>query len=469
MAFQGPKFSTDDAQGLAREEVSSWDPVLLRALASAPNKGRALLFLEDREDLSVELDTLAPHPVVRHGRTRGLALETGDGRFTFRADPEPGDAERLVRWLERPWPERQEAEKHADGAPGSHPGQAAWLSSADALAAVQALIDATEGLRPGLRAVARWIGFEQRVRLATSVGQVLGDRRRGRRIRLLVDVARGGRAGRSMAEAVLRPEDAGLEQACRRLAAQAVARAEQRLGARSLPAGERRVVFAPGVGGILLHEIVGHALEADAVLGGASWLAGRAGAPCRLPPALVVLDDPRRGRAPWRFDDEGQPARAVPLLHGGRVAGWLHDGSTAAEAGRAPTGHGRRASFRERARPRMGCTFMAAGRLDARDALQGVEEGIYVRRMEAASADTRTGHALFRVTDADQIRHGRLGAPLVPHLLAIEGSAALPSVECIASDLEFDTCVGSCLNHGQPMSVSVGAPTFRIGSASVFF
>jgi len=32
-------------------------------------------------------------------------------------------------------------------------------------------------------------------------------------------------------------------------------------------------VFAPGVSGILLHEVVGHALEADAVLAGTSWLA----------------------------------------------------------------------------------------------------------------------------------------------------------------------------------------------------
>ena len=220
---------------------------------------------------------------------------------------------------------------------------------------------------------------------------------------------------------------------------------------------------------MLLHEVVGHALEADAVLGQVSWLAAAAERPFEGPPDLRVLDDPRRGRAPWRFDDEGEPSRATPLVGDGRAVGRLYDRSTAARNGRVSTGHGRRASFRDAVRPRMGCTFLAAGRHEPAEALSGLETGIYVRRMETASTDTRTGRAVFHVTDADGIRHGRLAAPLVQHVIVLDAAKALASVDRVADDLKFDTCIGSCIHHGQPLSISVGGPTFRIGLTSVLF
>jgi predicted Zn-dependent protease len=89
--------------------------------------------------------------------------------------------------------------------------------------------------------------------------------------------------------------------------------------------------------------------------------------------------------------------------------------------------------------------------------------------MEAASTDTHSGSAVFRVSDADWIRHGRIVAPLVPHAMFVGGRAALGSTERVSGDLAFDVCVGSCVHHGQPLSVSVGAPTFRIGLTNVVF
>jgi hypothetical protein len=53
--------------------------------------------------------------------------------------------------------------------------------------------------------------------------------------------------------------------------------------------------------------------------------------------------------------------------------------------------------------------------------------------------------------------------------MRVDARAALSSVDRVARDLEFDTCVGSCLHHGQALSISVGAPTFRIGSATAIF
>ena len=126
-------------------------------------------------------------------------------------------------------------------------------------------------------------------------------------------MARSGRADHAVGEAVLRSDrPEAVEPVLRRLAEEVAARVEARLGAETLPGAERPVVFAPGVGGVLIHELVGHALEADAVLGRSSWLAQ----PFTGSAVLRVLDDPRRGRAAWQLDDEGEPARATPCVSG---------------------------------------------------------------------------------------------------------------------------------------------------------
>ena len=174
-----------------------------------------------------------------------------------------------------------------------------------------------------------------------------------------------------------------------------------------------------------------------------------------------------RGRAPWKIDDEGEPARPVPLLRDGSVGGLLHDLASARRSGERPTGHGRRSSFREPVRPRMGCTFVVAGEADPKELLEGVADGIYVRRMEAAKTDPRSGEAVFRVTDADRIIDGSLVEPLLPHLLHVHGGQALCETRLIADDLVFDRCVGSCHRDGQPLAISVGAPTMCIGRAMV--
>lgn len=107
----------------------------------------------------------------------------------------------------------------------------------------------------------------------------------------------------------------------------------------------------------------------------------------------------------------------------------------------------------------MGCTFIENGTDDPNEILQNVQEGIYVRRMESAHTDPTTGRAVFRVTDADRIRCGKLVSPLKPHLLETVAEKALEAIEGIGCDLAFDRCIGTCHRQGQPLPTSVGAPT----------
>ena len=441
---------------------ATWDDELSHAAAELPPGDRyAHLFYEDREDLWAVLASGGVQEVVRT-RLRGISARTvGDAsRLVFQSDPGPGEARRAVRG----------AAANRAGVP-RRPAQSQGAFEEDPRLDVKPATEALDRLHARARevagsyrldAVARWVAFEQSVRLARCGRPVIGDVRAGCRMRFEVHLEKGSRRSAAVWERVIK---AGRVEGVDELAEAVVQRAIERLDARGAPSGRLPVVFAPAVGGILIHELIGHALEADTVQGSGSLLAAQQGVVSRTD--IVVIDDPRRGRAAWRLDDEGEEALATPLLQAGRVTGCLHDQQTAVRAGRLPSGHGRRASYQEPVRPRMGCTFLASGDSSAAEVLQRTTRGVYVRRLEAAHTNPGTGETLFRVTDADRIERVQLDAPLSPFLLRVNTLEALATLDHPADDLSFDSCIGSCLRDGQALATSVGAPTFRIGVTTV--
>jgi predicted Zn-dependent protease len=186
-----------------------------------------------------------------------------------------------------------------------------------------------------------------------------------------------------------------------------------------------------------------------------------------IDPKWNVVDDPRRGRSPATLDDEGRSTRATPLLREGGVVSCLHDAVSARRQGSGGGGHGRVATYRDPVLPRMTCTFQTAAHESPMALVERVGDGVYVRRMESAYTDTRAGRAVFRVTDADRIVRGRCTRALAPFLLEILGRDLLAKPAHIGDDLAFDTCVGSCHKEGQPLVVSVGAPTIWTGVTRV--
>ena len=239
-------------------------------------------------------------------------------------------------------------------------------------------------------------------------------------------------------------------------------RAEQRRGAVSVDPSRDvpPLVLAPGLGGVVMHELVGHALEGDV-----AEVGSRLGSykDRFASPLLRVMDDPSLSRAPWTIDDEGVPPRAVTLVEGGRVAGRLLDRACATGS----TGHGRRGSYLDPVLPRMGCTYVDRGSSHPLEIVAETPRGIFVRRLVAAHADPVTGRATFVVTDSDRIEGGRITRPLRPFVIELDVIDALASIDRVGDDLVFDTCVGSCVRAGQPLAVSVGAPTVRLGLIKV--
>jgi TldD protein len=307
------------------------------------------------------------------------------------------------------------------------------------------------------------VSFYQAIWVGSPNGSVRHDLRRGCRVNLRVQVDTGVDTSHAVEEFVLKPRGPhNVSEAFSR----AFERAEEKGAVRaSPPRGSTVAVFAPGTAGVMAHELIGHALEGDVLARGQTWIRSadlrNAGRP------LTVIDDPRKGRGAWKLDDEGVDARETILIDRGRLVGMLLDRASARSFGLVSTGHGRRSSYLEAVRSRMGCTFIDAGSDDPGEILRSTREGVFIRRLAAGHVDPVEGRASFIVSDADLIRDGRLSGPLEAFVIELTGMESWSSIDRVAHDLTFDTCIGSCVRDGQPLAVSVGAPTIRIGVVRV--
>jgi len=242
------------------------------------------------------------------------------------------------------------------------------------------------------------------------------------------------------------------------------------LGAEEAEAGEQTVVLSNGWSGVLLHEAIGHGLEADFNRKKTSLYTDRIGQ--KVASDLVtVIDDatiPNK-RGSFNMDDEGHPPERKVLIENGILKGYLFDRLNAQLMGGAfrSTGSGRRESFRHYPMPRMSNTFMAPGKNKKEEIIASVDKGVYCKSMGGGQVDISNGQFVFEVTEAYRIEHGKLGAPLKGVTLVGIGPKALERVTMVADDAELDPGMGTCGKNGQGVPVGVGLPHVRIDGMTV--
>jgi TldD protein len=246
----------------------------------------------------------------------------------------------------------------------------------------------------------------------------------------------------------------------------AARRAIAALTGRPPPAGRMPVVLSSSAGGTMVHEALGHGLEADLCGDGLSIYEGRIGETIASPLVTVYDDATLAGRrGSFAFDDEGTPAERNTLLDGGILRGYLRDRLTAMRAEARSTGNGRRESYRYRPIVRMTNTMIAPGPHDPAEILRTTERGLFVRQMGGGEVETVSGNFVFEVTEGYLIEHGAIGAPVRGATLVGNGPEVLASIDRVGRDLGFG--IGTCGKDGQSVPIADAQPTIRIPELTV--
>ncbi len=240
------------------------------------------------------------------------------------------------------------------------------------------------------------------------------------------------------------------------------------LDAQAAPAGPMEVVLAAGESGILLHEAVGHGLEADFNRKRTSNYSGQIGKQVASP-LCTVVDDATVGhaRGSINLDDEGTPSGRNVLIENGVLVSYMQDRLSARHFGTKPTGNGRRESFRHPPLPRMTNTFLLAGNDNPDDIIASVSRGVYAKRFSGGQVNIANGDFVFALTESYLIEDGKLTAPLRGANLIGNGPEVLRKVTMVGHDFEISDGTWTCGKSGQSVPVGIGTPTVKIASITV--
>lgn len=246
------------------------------------------------------------------------------------------------------------------------------------------------------------------------------------------------------------------------LARKAAGRALRTLSARRIEGGRMPVVLSAEAGGTMVHEAIGHGLEADLARQGMSVYKDALGREVASPIVSIVDDATVPGkRGSFGIDDEGTPGQRTVLVENGVLKGFLHDRLSAMKEDARPTGNGRRESYRFRPIPRMTNTIILPGRTAPGEILRSVDRGLLVLKMGGGQVNTVTGDFMFEVADGYRIENGAQGEPVRGATITGNGPEALKMIDMAGSDLGFG--LGTCGKEGQGVPIGDAQPTLRIG------
>ncbi|MBI5181279.1 MAG: TldD/PmbA family protein [Nitrospirae bacterium] len=246
----------------------------------------------------------------------------------------------------------------------------------------------------------------------------------------------------------------------------AAKRAVMMLKARPAPAGRMPVVLSSDAGGTMIHEAIGHGLEADLAMQGLSVYSKKIGERVASP-IITVIDDatlPNK-RGSFRFDDEGVDAQKTVLVEKGILKGYMYDRLWSMKEGAASTGNGRRESYKYRPIPRMTNTLIAPGSSNPEEIIRSTPSGLFVKKMGGGQVNTVNGDFVFEVSEGYLIKDGMVGEPVRGATLTGNGPEVLKNIDMVGNDLGFS--IGTCGKDGQGVPVSDAQPTLRITSLTV--
>ena len=304
----------------------------------------------------------------------------------------------------------------------------------------------------------------QEVQFEASDGTAFHDFRPRTSLSVNTVMERGGKTQMGYASRMLQMgaeffSDALIDEVVR----EAISRTDFLFSASQIEGGEMPVVMAAGSSGILLHEAIGHAFEADFIRTGDSIFTGKLGKQICHPSINIVDDGTQPGDVGMlRYDDEGIPGQRTVLVENGRLNSYLYDRISARHFGVKPTGNGRRESFRCVPIPRMRSTYMLPGQAKEEDIIRSVKRGIYAQSFTNGQVQIGAGDFTFFMKTGYLIEDGRLTRPLRDLNIIGNGPEALRRISMVGDNLKIDHSASMCGKEGQKVAVSQGLPTVLI-------
>jgi len=258
------------------------------------------------------------------------------------------------------------------------------------------------------------------------------------------------------------------DQRISKLADDAVARTLFLFDASPAPAGALPVVLAAGSSGILLHEAIGHGMEADFNRKGISVYSDKLNQSIASADVTIVDDGTELGaRGSINVDDEGVEGQRTVLVEQGVLRTYMHDRISAQHYGVAPTGNGRRESFRHPPLPRMRNTYMLPGPCDPEEIIRSVKRGVYAASFTNGQVMIGAGDFTFYIKTGYLIEDGRLTQPIKDTNIIGNGPECLRKTDMVGNDFQFDDGGWTCGKDGQSVPVSLGMPTVRVAEITV--
>ncbi len=246
----------------------------------------------------------------------------------------------------------------------------------------------------------------------------------------------------------------------------AAERVKKLLDAVPAPSGTLPVVLSSAAGGTMIHEAVGHGLEADLACNGLSVYQGKLGQKVADTKVSVVDDGTLPElRGSYTVDDEGTPSQRNVLIEKGVLKNYMVDRLSALKFDIMATGNGRRESFRHKPMVRMTNTFIAPGTDEPEAILASTPKGVFIKSMGGGQVNTVSGDFVFSVTEGYLIRDGKLGEAIRGATLVGNGPKVLQLIDQVGDDLDFQP--GTCGKDGQAAPVTSAQPTIRIKELTI--
>ena len=314
-----------------------------------------------------------------------------------------------------------------------------------------------------------WADSDERVMIATLDGSLVTDRRPMTRLTVLVTAKKGEEVQSGYSNIAAREEFSWYtEERLSEMVQEAVDRTMVLFDARRVAAGEMPVILASGASGIVLHEAIGHAMEADFNRQGESIYSDMVGEKVAEQFVTVVDQATMPGeRGALNYDDEGNKAGRTVMVENGVLKSYLHDQVSAKQYGLTPTGSGRRESYKFAPMPRMSCTFMEGGPHTRGEIIEAVDHGIICETYTNGQVQIGAGDFTFYVKNGWLVESGKVTAPVKDVKIIGNGPQLLKRITMVANDARLDTGGWTCGKNGQSVPVSQGIPTVLVSNMLV--